>query len=168
MRKALISLSALLCSACTANAPVSDDRGISIVPPSFESFFTRSQPSLTARLVEPSSAVSSSAASSESFSASGDVSSGSEIRLIRISANDWKFVPDVIAVRKNDLVRLIVTGTGGARGFAIPQLRIHETIPRGKPLFIDLPTDVPGTYEFLCSMPCGEGHPEMTGSLLIR
>jgi cytochrome c oxidase subunit II len=65
-------------------------------------------------------------------------------------------------------VQLIVKGAEGMHGLAIPELRINEHVDAGSTVVIDLPTDVAGTFAFLCSVPCGPGHREMKGRIVIE
>lgn len=83
-------------------------------------------------------------------------------------AKNWQFLPDVIAVERDERVRLIIQGQDGTRGFAIPDLRIHEKVASGASVIIDLPTDMAGTFRFICSTPCAEEGGSMTGTLIIR
>ncbi len=90
------------------------------------------------------------------------------IRKITISAKNWAFIPTLITVKKGERVQLIVKNSEGVHGFAIPELRINEQLDAGQTIIVDLPTDVTGTLVFRCSVPCGPGHTEMTGTIVIE
>lgn len=88
-------------------------------------------------------------------------------RVIPVTAELWKWTPNVIEAKKGEVVTLQVTGVSGTHGMAIPELGINETIIQGKTVTIPLPTDKTGTFSFRCSIQCGPGHPDMTGQVVI-
>lgn len=89
-------------------------------------------------------------------------------RTIKMTAELWKFTPNVVTVKQGEKVTLEVTGVSGTHGLAIPELGINETIIQGKTVTIDVPTDKTGTFDFRCSIQCGSGHSEMTGKIVIE
>ena len=89
-------------------------------------------------------------------------------RVIPVSAELWKFTPNVITAKKDEVVTLQVTGISGTHGFSVPGLNINETIFTGKTVNIPLPTSVAGTFDFACSIQCGSGHSEMKGQIVIE
>jgi cytochrome c oxidase subunit II len=110
----------------------------------------------------------SSAPAAMSSSAQSSLSVVTKPLQIAISASNWQFNPSVVTVKKGEKVQLVVTGIEGAHGFAIPELRINERIESGQTVIIDLPTDTTGTFTFVCSIPCGAGHKEMKGLIVIE
>lgn len=89
-------------------------------------------------------------------------------RVIPVTSENWKFTPNVITVKKGEKVQLQVTGISGTHGFAIPDLGINIPVAPGQTVTIDLPTDTVGTYAFFCSIPCGPGHFDMKGQVVIE
>ena len=89
-------------------------------------------------------------------------------RVIAISAELWKFTPNIITAKKDEVVTLQVTGISGTHGFSVPSLGINETIFMGKTVNIPLPTDKAGTFNFECSIQCGPGHPDMKGQIVVE
>ena len=89
-------------------------------------------------------------------------------RVIPVTAELWKFTPNVITAKKDEVVTLQVTGISGTHGFSVPGLNINETIFTGKTVMIPLPTDRAGTFNLSCSIQCGEGHTGMTGQIIIQ
>ena len=90
-----------------------------------------------------------------------------------------KFVPGVMFVNQGDLVYVRVRNTDTIpHGFTMPGYGINnETIePATQSGNETTPTDSyvtpflanqPGIYEFICSIPCGPGHGEMIGYLVV-
>lgn len=89
-------------------------------------------------------------------------------RIIRVEASNWAFAPSVITVKKGEKVQVQLVGISGRHGFAVSGLGINAEISAGQTVNIDLPTDRAGTFSFLCSIPCGSGHREMTGKIIIE
>lgn len=89
-------------------------------------------------------------------------------RTIKMTAELWKFTPNVVTVKKGEQVTLEVTGVSGTHGIAIPGLGINETVIQGKTISINIPTDKTGTFDFRCSIQCGSGHSDMTGQIIIE
>lgn len=88
-------------------------------------------------------------------------------RIIPVTAELWRFTPNIIQAKQDEVVTLQITGISGTHGLSIPGLGINEVIIQGQTVNVTIPTDKPGTYAFLCSVPCGSGHSEMTGQIVI-
>ncbi len=89
-------------------------------------------------------------------------------RVIPVTAELWKFTPNVIQAKQGEVVTLQITGISGTHGFSVPGLGISQTIFTGKTVNIPLPTDRTGTFPFACSLQCGSGHNDMTGQIFIE
>lgn len=112
---------------------------------------------------------SSSSAASEAASEEGLQPLGEEanVRVIDIDAKNWAFTPNAITVAQGEEVMLRVTSSEGNHGFAVADLDIDVSVPEGETVEIILPTDTAGTFSFQCSIPCGEGHKDMTGTIEV-
>lgn len=89
-------------------------------------------------------------------------------RTITIAANNFAFTPNMITVKKGEKVTLSLVGQSGIHGIGIPELGINQKIDLGQTVSIELPTDAAGSYAFKCNVPCGSGHKEMTGTIVIE
>ncbi len=90
-----------------------------------------------------------------------------------------KYFPATMVVNRGDTVNLTVTNTDDMpHGFALAAYGLDVVINPGQ----DLPNgsiqpqdtsiqpfiaSAPGIFEFLCTVPCGPGHLEMVGSLVV-
>lgn len=88
-------------------------------------------------------------------------------RVIPVTAELWKFTPNVIQAQQGESVTLQIAGISGTHGFSAPDLGINATVIQGQTVTLPLPTDKPGTFDFRCSVPCGPGHLEMKGQIVI-
>lgn len=88
-------------------------------------------------------------------------------RVIPISVGSWSFSPNAITVEKGEEVKVRLTGVGGRHGFSVPELGVNTSVSEGKTVDVMLPTGKTGIFTFFCSIPCGEGHRDMTGTITI-
>jgi cytochrome c oxidase subunit 2 len=89
--------------------------------------------------------------------------------IIEIIARRFEFEPSKIEVTEGDHVRLIVRSGDGVHGIEIKKFKVSNVVPRGgENVTIDFIASAPGTFPILCSEHCGEGHEEMTGTLVVR
>lgn len=91
-----------------------------------------------------------------------------EGRTIMLKASNWEFAPNTITVQKGEKVSLNLMGVEGNHGIAIPGLDVNVSMAEGEISLVELPTDTAGTYEFFCNVPCGPGHREMKGTIVIE
>jgi protein-disulfide isomerase len=89
-------------------------------------------------------------------------------RTIKMTAELWKFTPNIVRVKQGEDVTLEITGVSGTHGLAIPELGINETIIQGNTVTVSIPTNKAGTFDFRCSIQCGSGHNDMTGQIIIE
>ena len=72
---------------------------------------------------------------------------------------------------EGDSVRLLVRYTDGPHGVEIKEFRVKKAVPRAKPgdepVAIEFVASKAGTFTILCSEYCGNGHKDMTGSLVV-
>lgn len=80
----------------------------------------------------------------------------------------WGFEPQFIEVNKGDHVKLKITSDDVAHGIGIDEYQIDEPILPGQTTEIEFIADKEGTFDFYCSVPCGEGHHEQGGILIVK
>lgn len=95
-----------------------------------------------------------------------DVMSGETVTF-NVNAKKFIFTPAEIRVKKGDNVIINVTSEDATHGFAIKEFGINETVKQGETKQIKFLADKSGTFTFFCSVPCGSGHLDMKGSLLV-
>ena len=89
-------------------------------------------------------------------------------RVINMTVENWKFTPNAITLKKGEKVTMHLTGVSGIHGFASKDLGINVSIQAGETKDVDIPTDTTGTFSFRCSIPCGPGHRDMTGMIVVE
>jgi cytochrome c oxidase subunit 2 len=103
------------------------------------------------------------------MAAGAQKAASAEPRIIEVTARKFDFVPSRIDVDEGERVRLVVRSEDGVHGVAIKKFRVNKLVPRGgKPVTIEFVASAAGTYPILCSEFCGDGHEDMTGTLVVR
>jgi cytochrome c oxidase subunit II len=90
------------------------------------------------------------------------------VRTVALSARRYVFDPEVIDVRRNDIVRLTLTSEDIAHSFTIEAYRIQKRIPPGGTIRFEFRADEVGRFPFYCSMRAEAGCSEMRGELIVR
>jgi cytochrome c oxidase subunit II len=86
----------------------------------------------------------------------------------KMTADHYAFDPSVITVKKGEKVRLFITALDHDHGIKIPAYDIDQMLPKGSTATIEFTADKAGTFEFKCSVPCGKGHRNMKGKLVVE
>lgn len=88
-------------------------------------------------------------------------------REIRLLARRFEFVPKTITARKGERIRLVVTSEDVDHGIAIPEFGIDQIVKAKQTKVIELDANKEGRFGVICSVFCGDGHPDMTGELVV-
>ncbi len=91
-----------------------------------------------------------------------------EERVIRISAKKFEYAPNEIVVRKGERVVLELHSLDRIHGFSAPDLGLRGDVVPDKPLRVVVPTRKAGVYTFVCDVFCGDGHEEMSGTIVVK
>ncbi len=96
-----------------------------------------------------------------------DVQLIGEVKEFVMTAKQWEFVPETIKVNQGDKIKLKITSTDVAHGFSLNEFGINEILEPGKTVEVEFIADKRGTFNFFCSVICGEGHGNMNGKLIV-
>jgi|GEM_PF-2893064 len=96
-----------------------------------------------------------------------EVKNGKTERTIHMGVRQYVWEPATITAKKGELVRLIIHNADVLHGLVIPDLGVNQDIPPEGAVVEFIPTKT-GTFEFFCSVWCGEGHMEMQGKITIE
>jgi len=98
----------------------------------------------------------------------GDSQLTGKVKEFVMTAKQWEFIPGTIEVNKGDKVKLKITSADVTHGFSIKEFGINKRIDPGKTVEFEFTADKTGTFTFYCSVPCGEGHGQMKGQLIVN
>ena len=88
-------------------------------------------------------------------------------REIKILARKFEFQPSTVTARKGEPIKLIVTSEDVDHGIAIEAFGIDQQVKARQTKAIEFTPNREGKFEFSCSVFCGDGHPQMTGQLIV-
>ena len=129
-----------------------------------ESSFTESEPSPS-----DTPAPASSSTDFENFPPpTTEVVNGRTERTIHMGVRQYVWEPATITAKKGELVRLIIHNADVKHGIVIPELGVMEGDIPPEGAVIEFTASKVGTFEFFCSVYCGEGHMEMRGKIIIE
>ncbi len=98
---------------------------------------------------------------------STEVVNGRIERTIHMGVRQYVWEPATITAKKGELVRLIIHNADVKHGLVIPDLGVNQDVlPDGA--VVEFVASKVGTFEFFCSVWCGEGHMEMRGKIVIQ
>ena len=156
----LLSLASLAllaaCTATTTDTTVDEDASASSMGQSMEEHNTMSAG--TSSTAAPEATTSSVSAPADTIDA----------RIIEMTATTWSFTPNTITAKKGEKIVVRLTNDQGVHSFGIKDLGINVSIQPGETKDVEIPTDTAGTFAFRCMIPCGDGHKEMTGTIVIE
>lgn len=105
---------------------------------------------------------------SESFPPpSTEVVNGRTERTIHMGVRQYEWDPATVTAKKDELVRLVIHNADVKHGLVIPDLGVNQDIPEDGAI-VEFVASKVGTFEFFCSVWCGEGHMEMRGKIIIE
>ena len=87
---------------------------------------------------------------------------------LSLVARDFRWTPNRIEIRQDDLVRLTIRSEDIAYSFAIDEYRIVRRVPAGGTTSFEFRADRPGTFRFYSNLTSDRAHAEMQGQLVVR
>ena len=90
-----------------------------------------------------------------------------EVRIVKMEAKKYEFIPNPIVVRQGEKVRLEVTSTDVNHGLAIPAYKINRKLEPAKLEVIEFTAYQNGSFPTPCSVFFGIGHSGMSGKLIV-
>ena len=88
-------------------------------------------------------------------------------RVIQITAKKFEFSPDSITLKKGEPVVFEISSGDRKHGFSLRAFGIRSDVLPGKVSRIRFTPDKTGKFTFSCDVFCGEGHEEMTGTVVV-
>lgn len=86
---------------------------------------------------------------------------------LSLVARNFRWGPDRIELRQDDLVRLTIRSEDIAYSFAIDEYRIVRRIPAGGVTTFEFRADRVGTFRFYSNLTSDRGHADMEGRLVV-
>ena len=87
---------------------------------------------------------------------------------IQVTARKYKFTPNVITVKKGQLVRLNITAEDRDHGIRLKDFDLNQRLVKGVPTTVEFTPTEAGTFVFRYSVRCGWRHGKMKGELVVE
>jgi len=87
---------------------------------------------------------------------------------IKVTAKQFEYEPPEIRVKFGVPVKLVVTSADVDHQMAIVGLEPEKVVIQGRVLTMYFTPTKRGRYEVRCVIPCGTGHDEMRGVLIVE
>jgi cytochrome c oxidase subunit II len=94
--------------------------------------------------------------------------SAGNVREIEIIAKQWEFIPSVINVKHGETVELHIESIDVRHGIMVPELGINVDLLPRKDAHVKFTADKKGEFSFFCNVPCGRGHSDMIGKIVVE
>ena len=88
-------------------------------------------------------------------------------RVIHITAKRFDFSPDSITLKKGEPVVFEISSADREHGFNLRAFGVRTNVSPGKVSRIRFTPDKTGKFTFSCDVFCGNGHEEMTGTIVV-
>src|SRR5438132_10510075 len=88
-------------------------------------------------------------------------------RVIHITAKKFDFSPDSITLKKGEPVVFEISSADREHGFNLRAFGVRISVAPGKVSRIRFTPDKTGKFTFSCDVFCGDGHEEMTGTIVV-
>jgi heme/copper-type cytochrome/quinol oxidase subunit 2 len=85
-----------------------------------------------------------------------------------VVARKFEFVPPVIEVQQNDLVKIKFETEDIPHSFTLDEYRIAKRAAPGHPSVFEFRADKTGTFTFYCNLSLDEGCKKMRGQLIVH
>ena len=88
-------------------------------------------------------------------------------REIHITAKKFDFTPDTITLKKGEPVVLVISSQDRKHGFNLRAFGIRADVNPGEAARVHFTPNKTGKFTFSCDVFCGEGHEDMTGTMVV-
>jgi heme/copper-type cytochrome/quinol oxidase subunit 2 len=92
----------------------------------------------------------------------------SKVKNITIVAIEGKLSPDIVRVRRGDLVRLTFKVKDGTYGVKIPALNVKGKATPERPVYVEFAATSEGEYEIRCTKFWGIKHWSENGKIVVE
>ena len=87
---------------------------------------------------------------------------------ISIAAMKFDFTPETVKVKVGRPVTLVLTSLDRIHGFKMPEMGVRTEIIPDRETRVTFTPQKTGSFTFFCDVFCGDGHEEMSGTLIVE
>ena len=85
-----------------------------------------------------------------------------------LTASNYRFTPDHLEVKQDELVKLTVRSTDVAYSLTIDEYRVSKRVPAGGEVTFEFRADRAGEFPFYSNLTSDSRHKTMKGQLIVR
>ena len=85
-----------------------------------------------------------------------------------LTASNYRFSPDHLEVKQDELVKLTVRSTDVAYSLTIDEYRVSKRVPAGGEVTFEFRADRAGEFPFYSNLTSDSRHSTMKGRLIVR
>ena len=85
-----------------------------------------------------------------------------------LTASNYRFTPDRLEVKQDELVKLTVRSTDVAYSLTIDEYRVSKRVPAGGEITFEFRADRAGEFPFYSNLTSDSRHKTMKGELVVR
>jgi heme/copper-type cytochrome/quinol oxidase subunit 2 len=85
-----------------------------------------------------------------------------------LTATDYRFSPDRVEVKQDELVKLTIRSTDVAYSLTIDEYRVSKRVPAGGAVTFEFRADRVGTFPFYSNLTSDSRHKGMKGEFVVR
>src|SRR6266567_2921237 len=89
-------------------------------------------------------------------------------QVFQVSVKKFEYSVREITVKKGTPVVIEITSQDRQHGFSLPAFGVRGDVNPGEVTRIAFTPDKTGTFEYLCDIFCGDGHEDVTGTLIVK
>jgi cytochrome c oxidase subunit 2 len=87
---------------------------------------------------------------------------------IAIQAMKFEFTPETVKVKRGEPVTFVLTSIDRIHGFKMPDFGVRTDIVPDQETRLTITPEKAGSFVFFCDIFCGDGHEEMSGTLVVE
>jgi plastocyanin len=85
-----------------------------------------------------------------------------------LTATNYRFSPDRLEVKQDELIKLTVRSTDVAYSVTIDEYRVSKRVPAGGAVTFEFRADRAGTFPFYSNLTSDSRHQSMKGALIVK
>jgi cytochrome c oxidase subunit 2 len=87
---------------------------------------------------------------------------------VEIQASKFAFSPETVKVKRGQPVTFVLTSIDRVHGFKMPEFGVRTDIVPDQQTRLTITPEKTGTFVFFCDIFCGDGHEDMSGTLIVE
>jgi len=87
---------------------------------------------------------------------------------VSVAASKFEFTPDTVKAKVGVPLTFVLTSLDRIHGFKMPEFGIRTDIIPDRETRLTITPQKTGAFAFFCDVFCGDGHEEMSGTLVVE